>query len=87
MADRMPKTRRTVIIASRAPHGGHTKCWAYGYEELRALLVFKSVGSVRNAVAAGAFDPSDLASIFDYLVKRQARAVRAAARRRKDQPR
>ncbi len=69
----MPKTRRTVRTNSRAPRGGHTALWGYGYDELRVLFGFRSAGSVRNAVSRKAFDPTDLLSIFAFLQKRMAR--------------
>lgn len=48
------------------PRGGHPKLFGYSFATLAKLFGFKSEGSVRNAVHRGAFDPSDLASIFAF---------------------
>lgn len=46
--------------------------WGYGYTDL-ALLLGTSEGAVRQAVLRGSFDPGDLASVFAFFAKRQAR--------------
>ena len=65
-------TRRRVITRERAPRGGHTKLWGYGYETLSRLLGM-TPGSLRNAVAAGRLDPGDLESICEAWLRRRAR--------------
>lgn len=54
------------------PCGGHSATWGYGYADLRLLLGYRTEGAVRAAVRRGAFDPSDLASIFAFREKRRA---------------
>lgn len=65
-----------VQTVERAPKGGHPVLFGYGYATLAVLFGFRSVGSVRNAVARRAFDPADLASIFAFYEKRRNRRTR-----------
>lgn len=64
-------TRRKVITAERAPRGGHTKLWGYGYQTLARLLGM-TPGSVRNAVSAGRLDPADLEAVCRAWLRRRA---------------
>ncbi len=54
------------------PSGGHSVTWGYGYADLRLFLGYRTEGAVRAAVRRGAFDPSDLESIFTFREKRKA---------------
>jgi hypothetical protein len=66
-----------VTTRERAPRGGHSRLWGYGYADLAALLGYRSVAAVRNAVCRRLFDPGDLASVFNFKARRDARRKRA----------
>jgi hypothetical protein len=70
---RMPKTRRTVITATRAPRGGRTKLWGYSYEDI-ARICGVQAATVRQAAKRlhgqpAAIDPADLGSVVRYVVR------------------
>lgn len=52
--------------------GRQVKLWAYGYADLAKLLGCRE-GAVREAVSAGAFDPSDIEQVVAYAIKRLSR--------------
>jgi len=58
---RMGKSRRTVTYQGKAPRGGHSRLWAYGYADL-ARLLGTTEQALRARVARG-WDPSDLGSV------------------------
>lgn len=58
----MGKTRRMVEYAGRAPRGGHTKAWAYDYQDLAELLG-TTTGALRARVSRGTFTPGSLDAI------------------------
>lgn len=49
---------------------GSTQLWAFGYPTLAKLLK-TSEGAVRQAVHQGQFDPADLESVLQYVMKRR----------------
>ncbi len=59
------RTRRLVRLTERTAAKAWTKLWAYSYADLADLLGITE-GSVRKAVAAGHFDPTDLHSICRF---------------------
>jgi hypothetical protein len=67
----MALVRRWVEMPRRAPgKGGQPRTWAYGYPELAALLEMTE-GAVRQAVRRDQFNPADLASVVDFVVRRR----------------
>lgn len=68
MARPLPR-RRSVLSSTACPRKGRPRLFAYGYEDLGALLGM-SAGAVRKAVSRGLFDPSDLRSVCEYALRR-----------------
>ncbi len=72
------KRRLTAHVSAhlqRRGRQGRPAIFAYGYGDLADFLGFRNIGSVRNAVSKGLFDPANLESIF---------AFKARARKRKE---
>jgi hypothetical protein len=66
----MPRSRRWVTYAGKAPRGGHSRMWAYGYAEL-ARLLGTTEAAIRQRVARKQFDPGDLESVCRIWRNRQ----------------
>ena len=57
----MGKSRRVVAYAGKAPRGGHSRMWAYGYADL-ARLLGTTEAAIRQRVARG-WDPGSLEAV------------------------
>lgn len=67
-----------VTTLERAPRGGHTMLWGFGYETLALYLGYEphQMGALRQAVHTGRLDPTSFDSIFEFKARRDRRRQR-----------
>jgi hypothetical protein len=67
------RVKRRVVRTTGRPAPG-SKVWAWGYADF-AVLFGMSEAAVRQRVKRGAFDPSDLESVFEFWQRRRERSL------------